>query len=59
MRLSQWGCFEIKLAGCHGIEKAHHIAAAVTGNGLVKRRDCSSGSIMARTLQGCKTVQLL
>jgi len=33
-------------------EKAHHIAAAVTRDGLVKRRDYSSGTIMARTLEG-------
>ncbi|WP_429897274.1 acyl-CoA thioesterase [Heyndrickxia faecalis] len=45
----------IVLSRLYGIEKAHHIAAAVTGNGLVKRRGCSSGSIMARTLQGCKS----
>ncbi|AJO24634.1 hypothetical protein AB434_1512 [Heyndrickxia coagulans] len=42
----------------HGMKKRITLPQ-LTENGLVKRRGYSSGSIMARTLQGCKTVQLL
>ncbi|MEK6461165.1 hypothetical protein AABM27_11955 [Heyndrickxia faecalis] len=46
------------LSELHGMKKRITLPQ-LTENGLVKRRGYSSGSIMARTLQGCKTVQLL
>lgn len=49
---------EFVLSELHGMKKRITLSQ-LTENGLVKRRGYSSGSIMARTLQGCKTVQLL